>query len=305
MNTKAFFLAFITVMIWGSSFPAIQAGLHGGYSAGHLVLSRYLIASAAFAVYAMWPGVKFRLPRKQDLLKIAALGWIGISMYHICVTFGQQSVSAGTAAMIVASTPIFSALIAVFILKERMGLYGWIGLALGFIGIGIITFGTSGASIQNVKGIVLLLLASVATAVLFTFQKSLFSRYSPMELNAYFAWAGTIPFVIFFPRLLSTVQHATLEANFSALYIAIFPTLIGYVTWALALRTGKASSVTSFLYIEPVFSILIAWIWLHELPSYISIIGGTIAIVGVIVVNLLGSKEPSLVKKEHTVKAAS
>ncbi|GHH97743.1 DMT family transporter [Neobacillus kokaensis] len=305
MNTKAFILAFITVMIWGSSFPAIQAGLHGGYSPGHLVLIRYLIASALFAIYALWPGVKFRLPRKQDILKIAALGWVGISIYHICVTFGQQTVSAGTAAMIVASTPIFSALIAVFILKERLGLFGWVGLALGFSGIAIITLGTSEASIQNMKGVFLLLIAAFATSMLFAFQKPLLSRYTSMELNAYFTWAGTLPFVIFFPGIISDIQHATMEANFSVIYIAIFPTAIGYVTWALATGAGKASSVTSLLYIEPVFSILIAWIWLHELPGFISIIGGVVAISGVVVVNLLGSKQHSLVKKEHTIKAAS
>ncbi|WP_223594038.1 DMT family transporter [Neobacillus bataviensis] len=298
MNTKAFIMASITVIIWGSTFAAIRVGLQGGYSSGHLILSRYLIASALFAVYALWPGTKFRLPKKEDLLRILVLGWVGISIYHIGVTFGEQTVSAATAGMLVSSAPIFTALISVFILKERMGFFGWIGLALGFIGIGLITMATAGPSFQISKGSYLVLMAAVATSVLFAYQKPLLKRYTSMELTAYFTWAGTLPFFIFFPGLFDDIKHATMEANLSALYIGIFPTAIGYVTWAIALGAGRAGSVTSMLYIEPVVAILVAGIWLNEWPTLISINGGAIAIAGVIVVNLLGSKHQSAAAKK-------
>ncbi|MGG3466084.1 DMT family transporter [Neobacillus pocheonensis] len=302
MNTKAFIMASITVIIWGSTFAAIRIGLQGGYSSGHLILSRYLIASVLFAIYALWPGVKFRLPKKEDLLRVLVLGWVGISIYHIGVTFGEQTVSAGTAGMLVSSAPIFTALISVFILKERMGLFGWIGLALGFVGIAIITLGTAGPSFQISKGAFLVLMSAVATSVLFAYQKPLLRRYTSMELTVYFTWAGTLPFFIFFPGLLEDIQHATMEANISALYIGIFPTAIGYVTWAIALGAGKAGAVTSMLYIEPVFAVLVAGILLQEWPTMLSINGGVIAIAGVIVVNLLGSKNQSTAKKDHKVE---
>ncbi|MED1471459.1 DMT family transporter [Bacillus salipaludis] len=290
MNTRAFVLALITVTIWGSTFPAIRAGLNGGYSAGHLVLIRYLIASGLFAIYALLPGVRFRLPRKEDLLRILLLGWVGISIYHIGVTFGQQTVSAGTAGMLVASAPIFTALIAVFVLKERLGFAGWLGLAIGFIGIAVITIGTAGPSLTISKGAFLVIMAAAATSVLFAFQKPLLRRYSSIELTAYFSWAGTIPFLLFLPGLFQDLQHASLEANLSTIYIGIFPTAIGYVTWALALSAGKAGSVTSMLYIEPVVVLIVAWIWLKEWPSNLTILGGIIVIFGVIVVNVLGNK---------------
>ncbi|MED3561077.1 DMT family transporter [Bacillus xiapuensis] len=293
MNTKAFILASITVIIWGSTFPAIKAGLEGGYTAGHLVLIRYLIASGLFGIYALLPGVKFRLPKKGDILRILLLGWVGISIYHIGVTFGQQTVSAGTAGMLVASAPIFTALIAVFVLKERLGIAGWLGLAIGFIGIGVVSFATTGPSLTISKGAFLVIMAAVATSVLFAFQKPLLSRYSSIELTAYFSWAGTIPFLLFLPGLFHDLQHASLEAHLSAIYIGIFPTAIGYVTWALALSAGKAGPVTSMLYIEPVVVIIVAWIWLKEWPSSTSLIGGLIAISGVIIVNLLGKKHKS------------
>ncbi len=297
MNKKAFLMASITVLIWGSTFAAIRASLQGGYSAGHLVLIRYLIASGAFLLYALYPGANFRLPKKEDFIRILILGWIGISVYHIGVTFGSQTVSAGTAGMLVGSAPVFTTIIAVFVLKERLDLLGSVGLGIGFTGIILITLGTSGSSFNISEGAFFVLIAAIATSVFFVFQKPLYKRYKPIELTAYFTWAGTIPFLLFSPGLFQTIQQATVEANLSAIYVGIFPAGIAYVTWAIALSSGKASSVTSLLYIEPVIAIFVAWIWLGEWPSTLSIIGGIIAILGVIVVNVLGRKSYSVTEE--------
>ncbi len=290
-------MAFVTVIIWGSTFAAIRASLQGGYSAGHLVLIRYLIASIAFLLYALWPGVKFHLPKKADMIKILLLGWIGISVYHIGVTFGSVTVSAGTTAMLVGSSPIFTTIIAVFVLKERLDFLGWLGLLLGFIGIFMISLGAAGSSFTITFGAIYVLVAALATSIFFVFQKPLLNRYKPIELTAYFTWAGTIPFFLFSPGLFETIQHASLEAHLSTIYVGIFPAGIAYVTWTIALSLGKASTVSSMLYTEPVIAIIVAWIWLQEWPSTLSIIGGVVAISGVIVVNFLGKKRRVTVKE--------
>ncbi|WP_313893142.1 DMT family transporter [Psychrobacillus sp.] len=296
MNTKAFILASMTVLIWGSSFAAIGASLKGGYSAGHLVLIRFIIASLIFVVIALWPGVKFRLPKKEDIFNILLLGWVGISVYHICITFGQLAISAGTAGMLIGSAPIFTTIIAVIVLKENLGTTGWLGLAVGFTGILLIALGTGSSAFSISPGVFLVFISAIATSIFFVYQKPLFKKYNPIELTAYFTWAGTIPFLIFSPGLVQGIQQATLEANISAVYLGIFPTAVAYLTWAIALSLSKASSVSSTLYLEPVIAIFIAWVWLHELPTPISIIGGTVAISGVLIVNIFGKKQ-SLVRK--------
>jgi drug/metabolite transporter (DMT)-like permease len=302
LNSKALIMALISVLIWGSSFASIRVGLQGGYSAGHFVLIRYLIASAAFVIYALWPGVKFRLPKKEDILPILLLGWIGISIYHIGVTFGEKTVSAGTAGMLIGSGPIFTALLAVLILKERMGKFGWAGLAIGFVGIIIITLGTAGPAFTINKGVFYILLAAFATSVLFVYQKPLYKKYSSMELTAYFTWAGTLPFLMFLPGFLHDIQHATMQANLAGVYIGLFPTALGYATWGIALSLGKASSVSSIIYLEPVVAIIVAWAWLHEIPNFLSILGGIVAIAGVIFVNIKKQKQT---KSKQTVQKAA
>ena len=290
LNAKAFSLALFSVLIWGSSFAAIRVGLQGGYDAGQNVLVRFLIASALFLIYALWPGTKFRMPRKGDILRILVLGWIGISIYHIFVTFGMETISAGTAGMLVGSGPIFTALIAAFVLKERLTGLGWVGLGIGFIGILFIAFGSAGASLTLTNGALLVLVAAFASALFFVFQKPLLTHYSAIELTAYFTWAGTLPFLIFSPGLFTAIQSATLEAHLATLYVGVFPAAIAYVTWATALSLANASSVSSLIYLEPAVAIVVAWMWLHELPTPLSLIGGVIAIAGVMIVNVMGRK---------------
>ena len=289
-NTKATLIAIFTVIVWGSTFATIRAAFEGGYTPGHLLLVRYLIASSLFIIYALFNRSKFRLPKKEDILQIFFLGLIGISVYHMGVTFGEQTVEAGTAGMIIGSGPIFTSILAVFLLKERLGKSGWIGMFIGFIGLVFILLGTSDKGFNFSSGVYLILIAAFSTSLMFVFQKRLLNKYSPMELTAYFTWAGTIPFLFFAPGILEALPTITMEAHLTAIYAGIFPGAIAYVTWSMALKAGNASTVSSYLYAEPVVAIIISWLWLNELPSTLSIIGGIIAIGGVIIVNTFSKK---------------
>ncbi|WP_088007697.1 DMT family transporter [Indiicoccus explosivorum] len=298
MNAKAFSFALFSVLIWGSSFAAIRVSLQGGYDAGHNVLVRFLVASALFAVYAAWPGTKFRLPHRSDMLRILLLGFTGISIYHIFVTFGMETVSAGTAGMLVGSGPIFTALIAAAVLKERLTRPGWLGMGIGFAGISLIALGAEGASLTLTGGALLVLMAACAASVFFVFQKPLLTRYTAIELTAYFTWAGTLPFLIFSPGLLDALGNATLEAHAATVYVGLFPAAVAYVTWASALSSASASSVSSLIYLEPAVAIVAAWLWLHELPTGLSLFGGVIAISGVLLVNALGWRRRTGARKQ-------
>ncbi|MDV6377820.1 DMT family transporter [Sporosarcina sp. GW1-11] len=285
MNRKALYLGLFTVVAWGSSFAAIRVSLLGGYSPGHLVLTRFMVASLVFVLYALWPRTKIRLPAWRDVWKILLLGWTGISIYHFGLTYGEQTVSAGTAGLFIATVPIFTSIIAVIFLKERMSPLGWIGMAIGLAGVALITIGSAEGAVEVSVGAWFILVAVIATSFFFVFQKPLFTRYTPIELTAYFTWAGTLPFLYFTPGLISEIQGATLEATVATVYMGVIPATIAYVTWSTALSIADAGAVSSLLYVEPVVAILVAWVWLQELPSGLSTIGGLVAILSVIAVN--------------------
>jgi len=141
------------------------------------------------------------------------------------------------------------------------------------------------------KGLFLLFFSMVSTSIFFVYQKPLFAKYKPIELTAYFTWAGTIPMLYFSPGIIQTIQHASLEANISAIYVGIVPAALCYATWATALSLGNVSTVSSMIYLEAPIAIFIAWIWLDEFPSVLSLIGGFIAISSVGIVNFVGRKK--------------
>ncbi|MFC4388460.1 DMT family transporter [Gracilibacillus marinus] len=289
MTIRAFLFASLTVSIWGSTFAAIRISLHGGYEPGHLVLMRYIIASLLFIVYALWPTTNFRLPYLKDILYLLLLSFIGISIYHIGVTFGEVSVSAGTAGMIIGSVPIFTTFFAMLFLKERISIYGWIGLIIGFIGLIIISLGSNSGAFHFNKGTIFIFISAIAAAFFTVFQKPLLKRYKPIEFTAYVTWIGTIPFFLFVDGI-TTISHATMDAHLATIYVGIFPAAIAYVTWAIALSYGNASTISTFLYVEPFIAVIVAWLLLKELPSLISIIGGCIVIVGLIIGQYKGKK---------------
>jgi len=287
LNWKVVSAVAVTLIFWSSAFAGIREGLLGGYTPGHLVLLRFLSASLVFIIYALI--TRMPLPRRRDIPRIALLGVVGITVYHTSLTFGELTVPAGTASLLIAAAPAVTAVIATVVLKERLNIIGWFGIVLGFAGVVVIT-AASGDNTSFTRGALLVLLSAVATSFFFVFQKPLFQRYSPIHLTAYFTWFGTIPMLVFLPGFWHDMATATTAATLSGIYIGVFPAAVSYVAWAIALSMGDAGKVSSALYVNPLLAIAIAFFWLGELPKWSSIVGGVIAIAGVMIVNLWGSR---------------
>ena len=137
-------------------------------------------------------------------------------------------------------------------------------------------------------------------------QKHFLSRYSALEFTAYSIWAGTVLMLPFSRGIFHGIAVAPLHATLAVLYLGIFPAALAYVAWAYVLSHAPASKTASLLYLIPVLAILIAWVWLAEIPKPLSLLGGTLALAGVLVVNLLGrGKAPALHPKLEVLDSPS
>lgn len=76
--------------------------------------------------------------------------------------------------------------------------------------------------------------------------------------------------------------------------LGIFPAALGYASWAYTLARIPAARAASFLYLVPAVTLGIAWTWLGEWPSWLALLGGAIAISGVVIVNLFGKIQSSV-----------
>ncbi|AOY16072.1 hypothetical protein BGI23_12915 [Bacillus sp. ABP14] len=279
-----------TILIWGSAFPAIRLGLES-YTPEHLTLLRLLIASFILLLFSFI--YKLRLPDLKDIPAIFIFGALGFTIYHIALNYGGKTVNAGSASLIVSVTPIVTAILASVFLNEKMKLNGWIGGVISFIGIALISF-SQGDAIQLNSGGFFILLAAISESLYFVFQTSYLKKYGFLPFTIYTILSSTVCMLIFLPGVYQEILAAPLEVNLSVIYLGVFPTVLPYIALAYIISRAGASEATSSLYLTPITACFVAWIWLGEVPTLISIIGGGITILGIVIAHI-----PVLRKEKH------
>jgi drug/metabolite transporter (DMT)-like permease len=279
----AFGCVALTVLLWASAFPSIRAALTA-FGPAELAALRFAVASVALGLYLAW--ARPSLPGRGDWARLLAAGGLGIAAYNLLLNSGSRLVDAGTASFVVNTAPVFTALLGAALLGERLRAVGWFGIGLSFVGVAMIALGRGEMGFG--AGALLVLAAALCQAAQFVLQKPLLARHGALPVTACLIWAGTALLLPFLPGALEAAASAPTQALGAVIFLGLGPAALAYVAWSYALARLPVSRAASFLYLVPPIATGLAWAWLGEAPGAEALIGGAVALVGVILVNTLG-----------------
>ena len=279
--------AFLAVFLWASAFPGTRYALNY-YSPVSLMVMRFVIASVTLIIIGLVK--KIRLPKLKDIPMFFASGFSGIFLYSYLFTTASITVSAGVSSFIIAASPIFTMIFCRIFLKEIVRPIGWIGAIISFCGLAAITL-TQVAEFSFDIGLILIICAAVCSGVYSFIIRIITKQYTALEATTYTMVAGSIGTLLFLPTAIQEIPDSTLFVNLVVVFMGVFPAAIAYLTWSYALAKSKMTAhVTVFSYLIPFMSALIAFVWLHEMLSIFTLVGGVVIIFGMLLTNLYNTK---------------
>ena len=278
--------ALVTVVLWASAFVGIRDAA-SSFSPGSIALGRLLVGSVALGLLVAAQG--WHRPGRRELGLILGSGLVWFAFYNVVLNEAERIVDAGTASMLTNVGPIFIVLFAGLFLGERLPQRLALGVAIAFAGaviIGLATQAAGGpgpAGADATRGIVLCLLAALAYAAGVTFQKPALRTVSPSIVVWLACVTGAVVCLPFLPGLVREAAVAPIGKTAWLVYLGLFPTSIGFATWAYALRHTTAGRLGSTTYLVPPIAIILGLLLLAEAPPPLAIAGGALCIGGVIV----------------------
>ena len=289
----------LLVLFWGLAFVAIKQAL-AYMSWITLTFLRFAVADVLFVAYLLATGQVRKPPERKDLPMLVVLAFFGFVGYHLFLNLGEAdpNVTAGTAALIIASAPAFIAILAVPLLKERIGRLPSVGIGVAFAGLAVMILFTRPESefqFRASEGAIVVLPPAVFSALYAVLGKSYLRRYPPFTFVAWTLLLGTLLLVPLLvatgPGFLADLGRMGLSGWVPVLYLGILPTFIGYGIWFRALARLRTASAGAYIYASTLVAVVGGVAILGEPVTLAMIGGGGMVIAGVVLAQQLKKQE--------------
>jgi drug/metabolite transporter (DMT)-like permease len=244
------------------------------------VAMRFTLAGLLLLVIVFLVGLD--RPGRRDLLSMAGIGLLGVGMNNVSFTFGVSMTTASDTALIYAAVPIWGILLGLALGLERPTRWGVMGVALAFLGVGIVVYGglRGGTSLE---GDLLVVIATVCWGSYAVLSLPLLRRHPPLVVAAFtmlFGGLAATPFALpaFMTAEWDEVGRVAWEAvAYSTLLVAAF----GFYAWQRGVSLVGANRVLVYQYLITFVGVVSGVVLLGEILSANKIIGGLVILGGV------------------------
>ena len=289
-NSAAAAAAGVTVLLWASAFVGIRAAGED-LSAGPLTLGRLLVGAPRSA--RSWRCAATRCRRARPCPRLLACGLLWFGAYNVLLNAAEQRIDAGTAAMLVNVGPILLALLAGVLLHEGFPRSLLTGCAIAFAGAVVIGLATSERSADAGWGAALCVAAAAAYAGgVVRAEAAAGAHLARSRSRSSRAWSARSRACRSRRRSCASCGDAAPASVAWTAYLGVFPTAIGFTTWAYALKRTSAGKLGATTYLVPPIAVVLGWAILGETPPALALAGGALCLAGVAVTR--GAHRPVL-----------
>jgi drug/metabolite transporter (DMT)-like permease len=286
MQLKYLGVLLLLGMVWGASFLFIKLGVRE-MAPETLVMLRLVVAASVLMGILYARGL--RLPTSRRMWgHFLFTGSIGLIAPYVLITWGEQVIPSGMAAILNATTPLFTVLLTyAWTREERLTGIRLLGVAIGFVGV-IIAVGVDELSLASasVQGQLAVLLAAACYGVNTVYSRRAFQGVSPLISATGQMLAGAVlitPVALALRGIPATLPSTT--AIVSVLALAVFGTALAYILVYWLIERLGATRTSMVTYLLPPFALLYGALFLSEPVALNALVGLGLVIVGILFAN--------------------
>jgi drug/metabolite transporter (DMT)-like permease len=278
------------ILFWGVSFIATKIALRV-VNPPTIIWMRFTIGLLVLGIAGTLQK-KISMPTLKDLGYFAMLGAIGITLHQWLQSNGLVTAQATTSAFIVATVPVFMALLSWLVLKEKLSLTRWGGILLATLGVVlIISRGDLSTIVKGRFGTIgdlLVLGSAIVWAIYSIISHKGLKSFSALGMLFYvmaFGWVFITILLFATGPGLGEIPHLQADGWLGITFLGVFCSGLAFLFWYNGLQVLPASQVGAFLYFEPLVTMVAASLLLGEQMRWLAILGGLIVLLGVWIVN--------------------
>jgi drug/metabolite transporter (DMT)-like permease len=246
------------------------------------VAARFTLAGLLLLVNVLVLGLD--RPGRRDILSMAGVGLVSVGVNNVAFTLGVSMTTASDTALIYAAVPIWGILLGLALGLERPTRWGVVGVALAFLGVGVVVYGgLGGGGGTSLEGDLLVVIATVCWGSYAVLSLPLLRRYSPLVVAAYTMLSGDLaaaPFAL--PSIASAEWGAVSSGAWEAVaYSTLLVAAFGFYAWQRGVSRVGANRVLVYQYLITLVGVASGVVLLGEgLPAN-KILGGAVILGGV------------------------
>ena len=271
--------------VWGTTFVWTKLLIINGLSPAQIFTLRFIIAYVLLTGFSLWRGRhKWLSDNWRDELTMMALGLTGGSMYFLTENESLRFTTATNTSLIVCSCPLFAMLIiALFYKSERFSRLQALGSLLAMIGMAAVVLNGHFVLHLSPLGDTLAFSACICWALYTLLMKPVMGRYPAMFITRKVFFYGILtilPYYIFVPDMPSMDVLMRPEVALNLLFLGSVASMLCYLTWSWCMKGLGAVICTNWVYVNPITTIIAAWLILDEQITVYFLIGSILIIAG-------------------------